>query len=56
MHRSRPASKAILESDVPWRVADRVTLGADLGLLQTHFEDFVQQGASVSVKFGAAAR
>ena len=25
---------------------DRVTLGADLGLLQTYFEDFVQQGAS----------
>jgi outer membrane receptor protein involved in Fe transport len=35
-----------LESDVEWRVADRLTLGADLGLLQTHFEDFVQQGAT----------
>ncbi|HUE12492.1 MAG TPA: TonB-dependent receptor [Steroidobacteraceae bacterium] len=35
-----------LESDVDWRVTDRVTLGADLGLLQTYFEDFVQQGAS----------
>ncbi len=35
-----------LESDVEWRVIDRVTLGADLGLLQTYFEDFVQQGAS----------
>jgi iron complex outermembrane receptor protein len=33
-----------LESDVEWRAADRVTLGGDLGLLQTHFEDFVQQG------------
>jgi outer membrane receptor protein involved in Fe transport len=35
-----------LESDVEWRAADRLTVGADLGLLQTHFEDFVQQGAS----------
>jgi iron complex outermembrane receptor protein len=35
-----------LESEVEWRAADRVTLGADLGLLQTYFEDFVQQGAS----------
>jgi iron complex outermembrane recepter protein len=35
-----------LESDVEWRATDRVTLGADLGLLQTHFEDFVQQGAT----------
>jgi iron complex outermembrane recepter protein len=35
-----------LESDVDWRATDRVTLGADLGLLQTSFEDFVQQGAS----------
>jgi outer membrane receptor protein involved in Fe transport len=35
-----------LESDVEWRTSDRLTLGADLGLLQTHFEDFVQQGAS----------
>jgi iron complex outermembrane recepter protein len=33
-----------LESDLEWRAADRVTLGADLGLLQTYFEDFVQQG------------
>jgi iron complex outermembrane receptor protein len=35
-----------LESDVDWRATDRVTLGADLGLLQTYFEDFVQQGTS----------
>jgi outer membrane receptor protein involved in Fe transport len=35
-----------LESDATWRATDRVTLGADLGLLQTHFEDFVQQGPS----------
>jgi len=35
-----------LESDADWRAADRVTLGANLGLLQTYFEDFVQQGAS----------
>jgi len=35
-----------LESDIEWRVAERLTLGADLGLLQTHFEDFVQQGAT----------
>jgi iron complex outermembrane recepter protein len=34
-----------LESDVDWRAAEHVTLGADLGLLQTYFEDFVQQGA-----------
>jgi outer membrane receptor protein involved in Fe transport len=33
-----------LESDVEWRVTDRLTVGADLGLLQTYFEDFVQQG------------
>jgi iron complex outermembrane recepter protein len=33
-----------LESDVVWRASERVTLGADLGLLQSHFEDFVQQG------------
>jgi outer membrane receptor protein involved in Fe transport len=37
-----------LESDLEWRAADRVTLGADLGLLQTHFEDFVQQGRTGS--------
>jgi iron complex outermembrane recepter protein len=35
-----------LESDIEWRVSDRVTVGGDLGLLQTHFEDFVQQGAN----------
>jgi iron complex outermembrane receptor protein len=35
-----------LESEVDWRAADRVTLGGDLGLLQTSFEDFVQQGVS----------
>jgi iron complex outermembrane recepter protein len=35
-----------LESDVDWRATERVTLGADLGLLQTYFEDFVQQGPS----------
>jgi outer membrane receptor protein involved in Fe transport len=35
-----------LEGDVEWRAGDRVTLGADLGLLQTHFENFVQQGIS----------
>jgi outer membrane receptor protein involved in Fe transport len=33
-----------LESDVEWRASARVTIGADLGLLQTHFENFVQQG------------
>jgi iron complex outermembrane receptor protein len=32
-----------LESDIAWRATDRLTLGADLGLLQTHFEDFSQQ-------------
>jgi iron complex outermembrane recepter protein len=35
-----------LESDLTWRATERVTLGADLGLLQSYFEDFVQQGAS----------
>ena len=35
-----------LESDVEWRATEQLTLGADLGLLQTHFEDFVQQGTS----------
>jgi outer membrane receptor protein involved in Fe transport len=33
-----------LESELAWRAADRVTLGGDLGLLQTHFENFEQQG------------
>jgi outer membrane receptor protein involved in Fe transport len=32
-----------LESDVAWRATERVTLGADLGLLQTYFEDFAVQ-------------
>jgi outer membrane receptor protein involved in Fe transport len=35
-----------LEGDVEWRAGDKVTLGADVGLLQTYFEDFVQQGTS----------
>jgi len=35
-----------LESDVAWRATDTITVGADLGLLQTYFEDFVQQGPS----------
>jgi outer membrane receptor protein involved in Fe transport len=35
-----------LESDLEWRAAERLTLGADLGLLQSYFEDFVQQGVS----------
>ena len=35
-----------LESDLEWRATERVAIGADLGLLQTHFEDFVQQGAT----------
>ncbi len=33
-----------VESDLQWRATERVTLGADLGLLQTYFKDFVQQG------------
>jgi len=37
-----------LESDVEWRATERVTLGADLGLLQTHFEDFVQPVAGAT--------
>ena len=35
-----------LESEIEWRVGGRVTAGGSLGLLQTHFEDFVQQGAN----------
>jgi iron complex outermembrane recepter protein len=35
-----------LESDAEWRATDRVTLGADLGFLQTHFENFMQQQGS----------
>ena len=35
-----------LESEVEWRLNDRFTVGGDLGLLQTHFENFVQQGAT----------
>jgi outer membrane receptor protein involved in Fe transport len=35
-----------LESEIAWRAAERLTLGADLGLLQSYFEDFVQQGPS----------
>lgn len=67
-----PANVTVLDAHT-LRVARQTnTLGADLGLLQTHLEDFVQQGAtgkeyvkfgdprtwraSVSVKFGAAAR
>jgi outer membrane receptor protein involved in Fe transport len=39
-----------LESDIEWRLTERLTLGADLGLLQTHFEDFVQEGATGTVE------
>lgn len=38
-----------LESDLEWRAADRISLGGDLGLLQTHFEDFVQQGPTGAI-------
>jgi len=38
-----------LESDVEWRAGERLTLGADLGLLRTHFEDFVQQGPTGAI-------
>ena len=38
-----------LESDAEWRVGGAVTLGGSLGLLRTHFEDFVQQGPTGSV-------
>jgi outer membrane receptor protein involved in Fe transport len=34
-----------LESDLDWRATNTLTLGADVGLLQSYFEDFVQQGA-----------
>jgi outer membrane receptor protein involved in Fe transport len=36
-----------LEGDAEWRATARFTLGADLGLLQTHFENFtLQEGGS----------
>jgi outer membrane receptor protein involved in Fe transport len=35
-----------LEGEVEWRASERVTLGADLGLLQTHLEDFVVVGST----------
>lgn len=35
-----------LEGDAEWRAGERLTLGFDLGLLQTHFENFVQQGVA----------
>jgi outer membrane receptor protein involved in Fe transport len=35
-----------LESEIDWRLTERLTVGGDLGLLQTHFENFVQQGAT----------
>jgi outer membrane receptor protein involved in Fe transport len=38
-----------LEGDVEWRAAERLTLGGNLGLLQTHFENFVQQGATGAI-------
>jgi outer membrane receptor protein involved in Fe transport len=45
-----------LESDAEWRATARVTLGADLGLLQTHFENFIQQqGGSGAVGSGTAS-
>jgi outer membrane receptor protein involved in Fe transport len=46
-----------LESDVAWRATDRLTLGADLGLLQTHFEDFaVQEGLTGATTTVAVSR
>jgi outer membrane receptor protein involved in Fe transport len=38
-----------LESDVEWRVSSRVSVGGDLGLLQTYFEDFVQPGLGTGI-------
>ncbi|HLZ09984.1 MAG TPA: TonB-dependent receptor, partial [Chloroflexota bacterium] len=35
-----------LESEAAWRASSLLTLSADLGLLQTYFKDFVQQGVS----------
>jgi outer membrane receptor protein involved in Fe transport len=43
-----------LESDIEWRASERLTLGADLGLLQTHFEDFVQQGPTGAMKLSVS--
>lgn len=34
-----------LESELEWRLGECVTFRGTLGLLQTHFEDFVQQGS-----------
>jgi outer membrane receptor protein involved in Fe transport len=39
-----------LESDIAWQATDRLILGADIGLLQSYFEDFdVQQGATSAI-------
>jgi outer membrane receptor protein involved in Fe transport len=35
-----------VEGDLTWLAAERVTLGVDVGLLQTYFENFVQQGSA----------
>jgi iron complex outermembrane recepter protein len=43
-----------LESDIEWRFTDRVTMGGDLGLLQTHFENFVQTGANGTSTFAVS--
>jgi iron complex outermembrane receptor protein len=32
-----------LESEIAWRATEHVTVGADLGLLQTRFENFTQE-------------
>ena len=35
-----------LEADADWHLSERVSVGTSVGLLQTYFEDFVQQGAT----------
>jgi outer membrane receptor protein involved in Fe transport len=39
-----------LESDVEWRASERVTLGADLGLLQTYFKNFIEGATGGAVQ------
>jgi outer membrane receptor protein involved in Fe transport len=38
-----------LEGEFAWRATAALTLGADLGALQTHFENFVQQGRTGAI-------
>jgi iron complex outermembrane recepter protein len=43
-----------LEASVTWQAVDNLTLGADLGLLQTYFQDFVQQGPTGATRLSVS--